>query len=116
MQIVKLPFHASRFHGGYDDAELQDYDLEKLKSAGVETLIYFYGTEPYAGSGKMLYRIGTQWGTDDLGHCSCYGPLGDGGWAPNLFDSLEAATLGRGAGEWMNEMQPLYDEAIKLGF
>jgi hypothetical protein len=115
MQIVKVPFPKSEYHGGYDDTDLNTYDLEKIEGRDIGTLIYYYGTEPYAGSGNALYRIGNQWGWTSLSHCSCYGPFGDDYFAATTQGSLQDLMAKCSEG-WMKEMQPLFDKAIELGF
>jgi uncharacterized membrane-anchored protein len=56
--------------------ELDDYELNILaETYGIDECWYWYATAPYEGSGYILMRRGNQWDFDDLGHCSCYGPM-----------------------------------------
>lgn len=54
-------------------------DLDKELPSNTQTVIYSYEYGNYDGDGTMLVQIDNKWYLWNMGHCSCYGPLGDYG-------------------------------------
>jgi len=77
MQIIRLADEA------YDEDILEDF--------GVTFVIYYYENEGYEGLGKCLAYKEGKWYTNDLGHCSCYGPFDN--FPENTFDNIEDAIV-----------------------
>jgi hypothetical protein len=65
MKVILLP---NSEEVGYED------ELEAIKA---DVIIYDYHTEPYEGHGNMLIFKNGLWFHQNLGHCSCFGPLDD---------------------------------------
>jgi hypothetical protein len=107
MIVVKVPLPADHYRY-VSDSPLQDYELERAEKEGVDAIVYYYGDGSYEGSGAALLRKGGQWAHEDLGHCSCYGPLDS---IPIKFEPL-ATLQARMSGELRTECAPLFD-AIK---
>jgi len=54
--------------------ELSDYDWDGINN--VEWAVYAYEIGSWEGSGIMFYKLKDgNYGVENLGHCSCYGPL-----------------------------------------
>jgi len=54
---------------------LEEWDLEKLESLGIQEIWYHYETGSYEGYGYLLARIEDKYELFDLSHCSCEGPI-----------------------------------------
>lgn len=65
---------------------------------------------------RPFIELGINGGFENLGHCSCYGPTGQGDRFSNrdLIDLYDLKS--RGTVEWFKDYEDLYKEAIKLGF
>lgn len=97
MKIQHMTKTPSSYYGGESEAEeLGEYDIDRLKRQGVQEAYYWYLSGSYEGSGYMVFKKADKWGEHDMGHCSCYGPLGDDGDLVAKYDSpreiLELAT------------------------
>lgn len=57
---------------------LSDYDLNEL-DLELEWLVVFYENGGYDGGGEAVGYANGKLHFQDLGHCSCYGPM-DGGF------------------------------------
>lgn len=57
--------------------ELDEWDIDKLNKADLnaEEFVYHYENYGYEGSGFAVWFDGKEWSYQELGHCSCYGPL-----------------------------------------
>ena len=100
MIIVRIETPGGRYYG---PDKLAPYTLLDAEKDGIEALVYDYNTGSYEGLGHALLRKNGNWAYADLGHCSCYGPLGS---MPDLFEPLETL-LGRMSEELREQVQPL---------
>lgn len=94
--------------------ELSEYEIQDLEERGIEAIFYWYETGSYEGSGQMIYHKDGKYGTHDMGHCSCYGPIEH----LNLvlqYDSLDAI-LGAGTKEYAKDYEPLVALARENGY
>jgi len=108
----------------FSDYELQplnhEDDRKKFESTGAQAAFYWYSQGDYDGQGKCLFVKDNKWYLKDLGHCSCYGPLDDGGdsltlvepWLNNLDEAKDKCSEEL----WTNEIEPLVNLAIVNGF
>jgi hypothetical protein len=88
-----------------------DYGLRRAEEAGVDVIVYSYGSGSYEGHGNALLRKDGMWALENLNHCSCYGPLDE---IPDKFEPL-GSLLARMSSELLDEVQPLVDEVFKRG-
>jgi hypothetical protein len=110
MIVVKVPLPADHYRY-VSDAPLDDYELDSAKDAGIDAVVYYYGSGSYEGSGAALLRKAGDWAYADLGHCSCYGPLDP---LPTLFEPL-AVLRSRMSKELRVECDPLFDAVAQRG-
>lgn len=96
-------------YSGYDPETLGAYDIERLENSVSEPtdFWYYYGTGCYCGAGYMIGRNSSGWGYHDMGHCSCYGPVEEGGF-DFRYASLEAL-LESCTQELRKHLQPLVE-------
>lgn len=88
MQIINVPYIGD---DGYEQTKFDEYDLDRLKEAGIEICVYSYGRGYYEGTGNMLVKKDNTWFTRSCGHCSCYGPC-ENGWSNDLLDLENGAS------------------------
>lgn len=69
--------------------ELSEYDFERLEKLGFDLMVYGYEDGGYDGSGFAAFKKGDQWFYQELGHCSCYGPLENVETSANMLVSLD---------------------------
>jgi len=44
---------------------------------GADWVVYWYANGGYDGNGTVAWKQGDKYDTENLGHCSCYGPADD---------------------------------------
>ena len=54
--------------------ELNEDKMNYLLEKNIHFAIYDYESEPYEGSGNMVYISNDRWDLHSMRHCSCYGP------------------------------------------
>jgi hypothetical protein len=96
----------------FDPSELDNYETDRAKDAGVDVLVYSYQRGSYEGSGAALLRKNGMWAYADLGHRSCYGPLDT---VPDAFEPLEHLRV-RMSKELRQETEALFAEVTKRGW
>jgi len=69
--------------------ELGEWDLERLEKLEFDLMVYAYKNGGYDGSGFAAFKKGEQWFYQELGHCSCNGPLENIETSSNMLVSLE---------------------------
>lgn len=69
--------------------ELGEWELNKLKAFEFDLGVYAYKNYGYEGSGFAVFKKGEQWFYQELGHCSCNGPLDNVDTSANMLVSLE---------------------------
>ena len=74
MEIVRVSSPNLYLGFDRDDAELDEYELEKIPEE-VEWIKYWYAQGSYDGSGMMILKTKDGYYLYDMSHCSCYGPL-----------------------------------------
>lgn len=88
-KIIKVGLPAG--HESYSDEALTEWDWKYLNT-GVSVFAYWYGCGCYEGTGNAIYKAADgKWNLRNLGHCSCYGPMGDGEeiGANGIYETLE---------------------------
>lgn len=92
----------------------EEYDLKYVYALNLDRAWYWYAQGSYEGDGAMLMLKGGKWATENLSHCSCYGPTeGISFSAP--IDSLEELEKS-GTEEWLKEFAPLIKAAREEGY
>ena len=69
--------------------ELSEWDFERLEKLEFDLMVYGYENGGYDGSGFAAFKKGEQWFYQELGHCSCNGPLENVETSANMLVSLE---------------------------
>lgn len=111
MIIVKVDLPEGYSSYCSDQALDDDYELDRARKDGIDAIVYFYGNGGYEGSGEALLRKDGGWAHEDLGHCSCYGPLDS---IPTKFEPFYQM-WSRMSDELQQQCRPLFDEVIKRG-
>lgn len=70
-----------------------DTDLDILAKIDYDTMVYSYEVGSYDGSGFAAFNIGDKWFYQELGHCSCNGPLDSVLMSKHMLLSLEQVIL-----------------------
>ena len=77
---------------------LGEYDIRSLDGAipselNLGTIIYYYKTFCYSGSGVIVYKDSNgDCHKSDIEHCSCFGPL-EGAWNPLTYTKEQVIDL-----------------------
>lgn len=72
--IYELDYCPNKSYSGTLTALEDDY-IEIIEQAGIKGCVYWYTQGYYEGSGFALFYFQKLWFLNDLGHCSCYGPI-----------------------------------------
>ncbi len=88
MKEIKLPLRPERIIVALAD-EISEHDIERLDDISFDLFIYKYKDGGYDGSGFAIWRNGDKFGYQEMGHCSCNGPLEDIKTSSNALFTLE---------------------------
>ena len=101
---------------------MQEYDVgpdELPFSNRIETadwVVYWYESGSYDGRGTAAWKIGDKYDMENLGHCSCYGPLDDvGDHATMSLEQLLEELRPISKGDFNYEhAKAVYDKVMRL--
>lgn len=86
-------------------SDLNEYDLKHIPRNAI-CVIHNYETAPYEGSGWALIKYPEGWDGENLGHCSCYGPM------EHYQKATKLLTLGEIAQNMSNEARSQIDPVL----
>ncbi len=69
--------------------ELSEWDLKEVEKLEFDLMVYGYENGGYDGSGFAAFKKGDKWFYQELGHCSCNGPLENVSMSANMVVSLD---------------------------
>lgn len=86
--------------------ELDSYDIDRIKNLNPDVFIYSYENHGYEGSRFAVWRKDKKWSYQELGHCSCYGPLEDLASSNNMkFTLKQILKVGDTYGEYSKDIK-----------
>lgn len=98
---------------GPGELTLDGYD--KLPDDNIEWVVYFYESDYYDGNGVAVWKVGDRFGMQNLGHCSCYGPVEDANKATMSLIELLAEFKSMSEIDYDYEwMKPVYGKIVSL--
>ena len=100
---------------GPDELTVGSDGYDKVPDTSAEWVVYSYESGCYDGSGVAVWKVGDKFGMQNLGHCSCYGPMEDANMATMPLEELLGELKPVSKDDYDYEyMKKVYDKIVSL--